>query len=248
MGRIIRSVSDMTTHVLQPLSQTCMQCGNTARVAYHTQRTVATLHGRHYLHLIVRRCHTKTCSRYHQPYRPEEEGQWALPHGEYGLDVIALVGMLRYRHHYSLVELHQALRDRGLAIGERTVLNLLARYEELVSIHLANQNRLHDILSQQGVVILALDGLRPDVGHEVLWVLRDSMSGEILLARPLLSECEADLAALITEVQAALPVPIQGVIDFRATLHPQGGRLCSPRSPPSTVPLPLPSRSSQTRL
>ncbi len=122
MGRIIRSVSDMTTHVLQPLSQTCMQCGNTARVAYHTQRTVATLHGRHYLHLIVRRCHTKTCSRYHQPYRPEEEGQWALPHGEYGLDVIALVGMLRYRHHYSLVELHQALRDRGLAIGERTVL------------------------------------------------------------------------------------------------------------------------------
>ena len=45
------------------------------------------------------------------------------------------------------------------------------------------------------------------------------------------SECEADLAALITEVQAALPVPIRGVIDFRATLYSQCGRLCSPRSP-----------------
>lgn len=149
---------------------------------------------------------------YHQPYRPEEEGKWALPHGEYGLDVIALVGMLRYRHHRSLTELHQSLRERGLPIGERTVLNLLARYEELVTIHLADRQRLQPLFTQQGHVILALDGLRPDVGHEVLWVLRDSISGEILLARPLLSECEADLTTLITEVQAALPVPIQGVI------------------------------------
>jgi hypothetical protein len=55
----------------------------------------------------------------------------------------------------------------------------------LVSLHLANQERLRGIVSQQGYVVLALDGLRPDVGHEVLWVLRDSVSGEILLARPL---------------------------------------------------------------
>ncbi|GHO90042.1 hypothetical protein KSF_000900 [Reticulibacter mediterranei] len=45
-----------------------------------------------------------------------------------------------------------------------------------------------------------------------MWVFRETVSGEILLARPLLSECEVDLAALITEVQATLPVPIQGVI------------------------------------
>jgi hypothetical protein len=59
----------------------------------------------------------------------------------------------------------------------------LSRYEELVSLHQANQERLHSTLSQQACVILALDGVRPDVGHEVLWVLRDSVSGEILLAR-----------------------------------------------------------------
>lgn len=196
----------------QPLSTTCPICGKRAPVAYHTQRRITTLQGRFCLSLTVRRCHQDTCSHYHQPYRPEEEGRWALPYGEYGLDVIALVGMLRYRHHHSLAELHQALHDRGIPIGERTVLNLLARYEELVSIHLANQERLHSIFSRQKHVILALDGLRPDVGHEVLWVLRDSISGEILLARPLLSECEADLADLITEVKATLPVPIQGVI------------------------------------
>jgi hypothetical protein len=55
-----------------------------------------------------------------------------------------------------------------------------------------------------------VDGLRPDVGHEVLWVVRDCASGEILLARPLLSEREADLVTLLKEVQGALSVPIQG--------------------------------------
>ena len=50
----------------------------------------------------------------------------------------------------------------------------------------------------QGRVILAIDGLQPDVGHEVLWVLRDCLSGEILLARSLLSSTAKDLAGLIT--------------------------------------------------
>ena len=157
---------------------------HTARVAYHTQRRVTTLQGHFRLSLTVWRCHQETCPRYHQPYRPEEEGRWALPYGEYGLDVIALVGMVRYRHHHSLAELHQALRDRGMVIGERTVLNLLARYEELVSLHLSDRQRLQKIFAHQTSAILALDGLRPDVGHEVLWVFRESVSGEILLARP----------------------------------------------------------------
>jgi hypothetical protein len=61
-------------------------------------------------------------------------------------------------------------------------------------------------------VILAIDGLQPDVGHEVLWVLRDVLSGEVLLARSLLSSCQDDLAKLIGEARDALPVPIAGVV------------------------------------
>jgi hypothetical protein len=80
----------------------------------------------------VRRCISPDCPRYHLPYRPEAEGAWALPHEEYGLDVIALIGFLRYRRHQSLPEIHRSLREQGLSIGARTVLNLLARYEELL--------------------------------------------------------------------------------------------------------------------
>ena len=43
-------------------------------------------------------------------------------------------------------------------------------------------------------------------------MLRDCVSGEVLLARSLLGATEADLAPLITEVRDALPVPIRGVI------------------------------------
>jgi hypothetical protein len=61
-------------------------------------------------------------------------------------------------------------------------------------------------------VILALDGLQPDKGHEVLWVLRDCLSGAVLLAKSLLGATEEDLAPLIEQVKEALPVPIAGVV------------------------------------
>ena len=50
------------------------------------------------------------------------------------------------------------------------------------------------------------------MGHEVLWVLRDCLSCEVLLARSLLSSTEADLAGLIRQVKQDLAVPITGVI------------------------------------
>lgn len=179
---------------------------------YHNTRTVTTLDGLCRLVMTIRRCANPGCQFYHRPHRPEEEGSWALPQSEFGLDVIALIGALRYAEHRSVPEIHTELRGRGVAIAERTVTHLLHRYEELVALRLTDQARLRDLLVQQGRVILALDGLQPDVGHEVLWVLRDCLSGEVLLARSLLSATEADLAALLTEVKESLPVPIKGVI------------------------------------
>jgi len=88
----------------------------------------------------------------------------------------------------------------------------LERYDELVALSLQDPARLRRLTQPQGRVILALDGLQPDVGQEVLWVLRDCLSGEVLLARSLLSATHTDLAVLIREVKQALEVPITGVI------------------------------------
>ena len=75
-------------------------------------------------------------------------------------------------------------------------------------------------MREQGQVILAIDGLQPDVGHEVLWILRDCLSGEILLARALLSSTQEDVSALLQEVKDQVPVPVSGLIsDGQATIR-----------------------------
>jgi hypothetical protein len=206
--------------VLSPVVEHCPACGQFRRVAYLEHRTVVRLDGVWRLTMRVRRCRTATCPLYHRPYRPEEAGAWALPQAEFGLDVVALVGQLRYQEQRSVPQIHRVLRQRGVEIAERSVTELLHRYEELVALRLGDATRLREQLAEQGGVMLALDGLQPDVGHEVLWVLRDVRSGEVLLARSLLSATEGDLAPLLEEVRDALAgpdqahplVPILGVV------------------------------------
>ena len=110
-----------------------------------------------------------------------------------------MVGTLRHRDHRSVPETHALLRGRGVEIAERSVTNLLDRYDELLATSVTSSARLRTVLARQGRAILALDGMQPDVGHEVLWVVRECLSGEVLLARSLLarsllSGTAADLA------------------------------------------------------
>src|ERR671916_2365138 len=198
--------------VLRSVRRLCPACGGAMRIRYENRRTLVTLSGTVRLHLKVRRCESASCARYHRPFRPEAEGALALPQHEFGLDVVALVGALRHRDHRSVPEVHAALRERGVMIAERSVTNLLDRYDELLATALTDSHRLRGLLAGQGRIILALDGLQPDVGHEMLWVLRDGLSGAVLLARSLLSSTGADLAVLLREVAAAIGVPIAGVI------------------------------------
>jgi hypothetical protein len=182
------------------------------RIRYENRRTLVTLSGAVRLRLKVRRCERVGCPRHHAPYRPEAEGAIALAQHEFGLDVIALVGTLRHREHRSVPEIHALLRGRGVEIAERSVTNLLDRHDELLAVSLTEGARLRGVLASQGRVILALDGLQPDVGHEVLWVVRDCLSGEVLLARSLLSGTADDLVPLLREVADAVGVPVEGVI------------------------------------
>ena len=197
---------------LKPLTTVCPECGHGLHLDYANYRTVTTLDAVTRLTRQVRRCAQPGCPRYRRPYRPEAEPHFALPHHEFGLDVIALVGRLRYAEHRSVPEIHQELTRRGVALAPRTVSNLLDRYDELRALQTADPQRLRRILRGQKRVVLAIDGLQPDVGHEVLWVLRDCLSGEVLLARSLLSATITDLAALLAEVRDALPVPIAGAV------------------------------------
>lgn len=85
-----------TEEILECVQQVCPSCAQRMWNEYDNYRHVRTLQGVVQLRLKIRRCQNRECNRHRQAYRPEQEGKLALPQQEFGLDVIALVGALRY--------------------------------------------------------------------------------------------------------------------------------------------------------
>src|ERR671932_333187 len=121
MARRTKRLPVTRTVTLEPISRVCASCGGLLWAGYDTSRTITTLDDVCRLTLRIRRCPNPACPCHRRPVRPEEEGAWALPHGEFGLDIIALIGALRYREHRSIPEIHQALQQRQVAIAPRNV-------------------------------------------------------------------------------------------------------------------------------
>ena len=105
---------------------------------------------------------------------PRPRAASPCPQHEFGLDVIALVGRLRYAEHRSVPEIHADLvrrgRGRSPSAPSPTCWTATTSCSPSPSPTTAGCGRCWPT---QGRVILAIDGLQPDVGHEVLWVLRD---------------------------------------------------------------------------
>ena len=155
MSRCWCRVKPADEQILVPLRSACPECGRAMRIRYSNRRAIVSLRGLVRLRLKIRRCESRSCGRYHQAWRPEAEAALALPQHEFGLDVIALVGALRYREHRSVPEIHQELSRRGVAICERSVTNLLERYDELVAAS-AGAAAHRATLERQGRAILAV--------------------------------------------------------------------------------------------
>src|SRR3954451_7726235 len=158
MARRCRRPRPTQTKTLTPVVARCPECGHRLWATESKHRTITTLSAVTRLTLRIRRCPNPDCSRYHRPYRPEAESLLALPHHEFGLDVLALVGRLRHAEHRSVPEIHQELTRRGVVVAVRSVSNLLDRYDELRALATADRDRLHAILSKQRRVVLAIDG------------------------------------------------------------------------------------------
>ena len=205
---------------LTPERRNCPACGQHLSIAYTSSRKVATLSGMVGLKISIGRCENPACERYHCPYHPAAEGALVLPWYEYGLDVVAFIGARRYQACASAPQSHAALVERGVRIGQRNVQYLLERYDELVALSVRDDPARRERLNAQGRLILAVDGLQPEVGNEVLWVVRELLSGDVLLARSLLSSCQADLARVLRDAVDGLTAPVAGVVsDGQHSIH-----------------------------
>jgi hypothetical protein len=212
MARRTARPTPTAERTLAPLATTCVACGNRLHPDYSNFRTLTSLDGVTRYTLRIRRCRHAPCDLFSVPIRPEAEGRLALPHHEFGLDVVAYAGNRRYAAHRTAPEIHAELTARGVALSPRTVTNLLHRFDELRALAATDPDRMRPAFEKQGRVLLAIDGLQPDVGHEVLWVIRDCLSGRVVLAKTLLSGTAADLAALLTRAAEAVGVPVAGVV------------------------------------
>jgi PAS domain-containing protein len=212
MARRTRRPAPTAEHTLTPAATACVACGCHLYCDYATARTITSLAGVARYTLRVRRCRHRPCDLYAVPIHPEAEGRLALPHHEFGLDVIAYAGNRRYAAHRTAPEIHAELTARGVTLSVRAVTDLLHRFDELRALAATDPDRLRPLFGKQGRVVLAIDGLQPDVGHEVLWVVRDVLSGRVVVAKTLLSGTGADLAALLRRAAEAVGVPVAGVI------------------------------------
>ena len=98
---------------LTPVLLDCPECQHRTYADYNNYRTISTLDGVFRLTLTIRRCPNPTCPRFLRPYRPEAEPHFALPYHEFGLDVMALVGRLRYAEHRSIPRSTASSRTAG---------------------------------------------------------------------------------------------------------------------------------------
>ncbi|MBN8228450.1 hypothetical protein JYK02_13145 [Corallococcus macrosporus] len=190
----------------------CAACGGQAPADYRARRNVVTLNGVVALKVQVRVCHREGCPLRQKAIRAEEEGLWVLPEHEFGLDVIALIGALRHQEKRSVPAIHAALRARDVPISERSVSNLLERYDALLAPRSLDPARLQAVTRRLGRVVLALSGLVPEAGNAVLWVARDCLSSEVLAAWSLPEARAGDLVEQLQTLVRALDVPVVGVV------------------------------------
>jgi hypothetical protein len=125
------------------------------------------------------------------------------------MDVITKVGEMRFNWNRTLGEIHSEL-TKSILISEREIQYLIEIYMLLVTGIKQNKSYLDEVISPEGI-ILSIDGIQPEKGNEILYILRDVLSGEVLVSENLVSSHEESIKGLIRPVME-LGYPILGVI------------------------------------
>lgn len=193
---------------LYPNARDCPGCQQPRAERYRKRRYIITLRGELKVISHWLECRQAGCAWRGASVRPEQEDVLALRGYNFGLEVVAQIGELRYREHHTLEQIQQALPVR-ISLKEVELLSEL--FLALVSTHARDDAQLLAELRAQEGIILALDGVQPEKGNETLYLLRDLLSRRVLVARNLLSSASAEIEALIAEV-LALGVPVLGVV------------------------------------
>ena len=180
----------------------CPFCGRMMHICDHRYRHFHTLEGPVELVCKLNHCPDPTCPGHAATKSPEVEIAIALPKWAIGWDVLCWIGHRRCSRHWATSEIQAAL---GQEYGIRLSADSLARYIRYYQIVLAARQQDPEILRQQyeavDQIILSIDGLQPEKGHETLYVVRELTQKRVWFAEALISATAAEVQRLIAQAK-----------------------------------------------
>ena len=206
--KIAKDYSNVPVVYYKPEVDKCLECGKKLERSHRVwSKYIIQLTGTIYAVSMGYRCCKDDCSS--TIYRSAMAESLSLKYYSFGMDVIAKVGEMRFNWNRTLGEIHSEL-TKSILISEREIQYLIEIYMLLITGVKQDKSYLDKVISPEGI-ILSIDGIQPEKGNEVLYILRDVLSGEVLCSENLLSSDEESIKGIIQPV-IDLGYPILGVI------------------------------------
>lgn len=193
----------------------CPCCGSKIKfVHWIIDKYVNTLDGVIRVKSDARVCENEECpdNQARIKHRSSTVHKYALPKSSFGLDLIAYVGYQRLKEHKNFDEIYKDLTQKNVCVSRRSVDNLYNSFEYLMKCSLSTRlKELESKFKENNGIILSLDGLQPQVGHELLFLLRDVNTQEVLHAE-MMKSTDTDSMVHLLQIIKDSGIQVTGVI------------------------------------
>ena len=187
---------------LDVTDRNCPSCGRMIHVCDHRYRRFHTLQGPVELLCRLDRCPDPDCPGHAQTKSPETEVALALPKWALAWDVFCGIGHRRCSRHRALPLIpSELLDDYGIKLTHTAIDQYLRRYQIMLAARQQDPEALRRHYAATAELILGIDGLQPEKGHETLYVVRELTGKRVGFAEPLLSATGDEVRRLIVKAQ-----------------------------------------------
>jgi hypothetical protein len=178
----------------------CAHCGRFTYIYEHRDRRLYLLGGATHLVSKIAHCPDKGCPGHHEVVEPAAEMLLAPPYWTIGWDVFAWMGHRRFARSWSVPQIRAELKDSyGIAVSPDLIEDYLKRYQVIVAARESSPERLADEYRDVKDLVLTIDGLQPEKGHETLYVVRELRLKRVWFATPLLSSSASEVKQVLEQ-------------------------------------------------
>jgi hypothetical protein len=175
----------------------CPVCGGGMHIRSRRSRRILTLDGPLQLSVGLVQCYDERCE-HRKLYSPEQECGLAMPRWGIGWDVFCWIGQRRFSRHWSVPQIRNELRDTyDLKLSADAIEDHIAAYQTMVAARHQDSQQMATVYETTKDIVLSIDGLQPEKGHETLYVVREVTQNRVWFAEPLLSGATDEIRKLI---------------------------------------------------